>query len=100
MPDWVVKQFTEKLLREHEETPDIVQLGKDESFDPNDESRPICNGTLISRTQYLTDIHKWKYKDARLQYMKQKDIDEWTLAIEDIEKYDQSLISSLKKDTS
>jgi len=27
---------------------------------------PVCRGTLLSPTQYLTDVEEWGYKDARL----------------------------------
>ncbi len=45
----------------------------------------ICNGTLLSREQYLTDIHDWGYRDARLKPlggMSSDDIAHWTAAID------------------
>src|SRR6266480_298289 len=44
----------------------------------------ICNGTLLSRKQYLLDVHKRRFRDARLQrrvHMNAKDIAHWTRAI-------------------
>lgn len=44
----------------------------------------ICNGTIISRQQYLTDVGSWGYKDARLQplgNMSEEDIAHWTAGI-------------------
>ena len=44
----------------------------------------ICNGTIISRQQYLTDINEWGYKDARLKplgNMSAEDIAHWTAGI-------------------
>lgn len=43
----------------------------------------ICQGTLISRAQYLVDIEHWGYADARLieHSMNQQDINLWTDAI-------------------
>jgi hypothetical protein len=43
----------------------------------------ICQGTLLSRAQYLVDIERWGYVDARLAegHMGQSDIDLWTDAI-------------------
>jgi hypothetical protein len=44
----------------------------------------ICFGTLLSRGQYLTDIGRWGYADARLQprgAMSAEDIAYWTAAI-------------------
>jgi hypothetical protein len=52
-------------------------------------SRRVCRGTLLSRAQYLVDIEKWGYEDARLQpqgRMTEEDILRWTepLGEEDI----------------
>jgi hypothetical protein len=44
----------------------------------------ICNGTLLSRKQYLLDIRERGFRDARLQprvHMNAKDIAHWTRAI-------------------
>jgi hypothetical protein len=44
----------------------------------------ICNGTLLSRKQYLLDIQERSFRDARLQarvHMNAKDIAHWTRAI-------------------
>jgi hypothetical protein len=44
----------------------------------------ICNGTLLSRKQYLLDIRERGFRDARLQqrvHMNAKDIANWTRAI-------------------
>jgi hypothetical protein len=45
----------------------------------------ICRGTLLSRAQYLVDIERWGYEDARLEpaiRMTSGDIGQWTRAIE------------------
>ena len=44
----------------------------------------LCQGTLLSRQQYLTDIVRWQYDDARLVqgHMAPEDIAHWTAAIE------------------
>ena len=45
----------------------------------------LCRGTLISRQQYLVDVQEWGYRDARLEQrvqMNEKDIADWTDAIE------------------
>lgn len=49
-----------------------------------DEPGHVCGGTLISRQQYLTDIGRWSYADARLVHghMSPEDIAHWTAAIE------------------
>ena len=44
----------------------------------------ICQGTLISREQYLPDLERWGFADARLTMpnaMTQEEIAEWTRAI-------------------
>jgi hypothetical protein len=45
---------------------------------------PLCQGTLISREQYLIDVNKWGYRDARLAGRSSMDAEEveiWTEAI-------------------
>jgi hypothetical protein len=58
----------------------------DEVEAPAPEER-LCYGTILSRAQYLTDIEKWGYEDARLAkgIMSAEDIALWTDAIEDRE---------------
>ncbi len=44
----------------------------------------ICRGTHLSRAQYLVDLERWGYQDARLQprgSMTPEDIARWTAAI-------------------
>jgi hypothetical protein len=48
----------------------------------------LCQGTLISRAQYLIDVGQWGYKDARLQprgNMTRSDVAHWTAAIDESE---------------
>jgi len=45
----------------------------------------LCRGTLLSRQQYLVDVQEWGLQDARLEprvQMNEKDIADWTDAIE------------------
>ena len=45
----------------------------------------VCRGTLLSRAQYLIDVRRWGYKDARLRpggTMTAEEIAQWTAAIE------------------
>jgi len=47
-------------------------------------SAEFCQGTLCSRAQYLVDVERWGYRDARLApagSMSQGEIDRWTAAI-------------------
>jgi hypothetical protein len=44
----------------------------------------LCQGTLLSRAQYLTDIEQWGYRDARLRpegSMTPEEIEEWTAPV-------------------
>jgi hypothetical protein len=50
---------------------------------PNGENR-LCRGTLLSRSQYLVDIKRWGYEDARLAprgKMSTAEIAHWTRSI-------------------
>ena len=45
----------------------------------------VCRGTLLSRAQYLIDVGRWGYADARLApygAMSEADVEAWTLAID------------------
>ena len=47
----------------------------------------VCRGTLLSREQYLPDVERWGYRDARLREagggMTREQIADWTAAIYD-----------------
>ena len=66
VPAWVTARLTERLAAGREPGP------------------KLCQGTLLSRQQYLTDIVRWQYDDARLVqgHMAPEDIAHWTAAIE------------------
>jgi hypothetical protein len=52
--------------------------------DSKGEDVKLCQGTLISRAQYLPDIERWGYRDVRLQgrsEITQHEIEAWTNAI-------------------
>jgi hypothetical protein len=45
----------------------------------------VCQGTLLSRAQYLVDVDEWGYEDARREprgSMTDQQIGEWTAAID------------------
>jgi hypothetical protein len=67
IPSWVVEDLTARLCLE--------SAGR--------ESVPVCGGTLLSRAQFLTDVHEWGYMDGRLRSgaMNEQDIELWTRAI-------------------
>ena len=47
--------------------------------------RRLCQGTLLSREQYLADITRWGYEDGRLmphEQMTAEDVERWTAAID------------------
>jgi nucleotidyltransferase DUF2204 len=71
----------------------IERLGGRERSGPDPDARretdpsaaPLCQGTLLSRAQYLVDVGEWGYRDARLSpdvRMTEEDIAHWTRAIE------------------
>ena len=69
VPAWVLTELLNRLQNE------IATSAPDEH---------LCRGTLLSREQYLVDIGRWGYEDARLQPrgpMNARDIAHWTAAI-------------------
>jgi hypothetical protein len=70
IPSTVVKELVNRLMAEL----DI----------PTRDSK-VCQGTLLSRSQYLVDVDEWGYEDARLAprgSMTEDQIAEWTAAID------------------
>ncbi|HEY7213826.1 MAG TPA: nucleotidyltransferase [Thermoanaerobaculia bacterium] len=46
----------------------------------------LCRGPILSRSQYLIDIYRWGYQDARLRpagNMSVEEIEQWTVAAEE-----------------
>jgi hypothetical protein len=69
VPAWVIDDLTTRLLAEVAAAP------------PREK---VCQGTLLSREQYLIDLERWGYADARerpLGRMSRADIAHWTRAI-------------------
>jgi hypothetical protein len=65
VPLWVTDQLLDRLRAEQRD-------GSGE---------PVCRGTLLSPTQYLTDVEQWDYRDARLPpygTMTPEQIEHWT----------------------
>jgi hypothetical protein len=53
----------------------------------SEEEIRLCRGTLLSRAQYLVDVQRWNYVDARevpLGTMTPEEIDLWTKAIDTV----------------
>ena len=70
VPAWVMQDLLYRLQHELREPPSDERL---------------CQGTLLSRAQYLIDIMHWGYQDARLLPkgpMTKEEIDHWTAAID------------------
>lgn len=70
IPDWVMDELLQRLHAERAH--------------PSDE--PICRGTLLSRAQYLVDVTRWGYRDARLPpigTMPPEAVAHWTASIGD-----------------
>jgi len=69
IPLWVMTALMERLEEEIHAPPPAER---------------ICQGTLISREQYLPDLKQWGFEDARLTMthaMTEAEIAEWTRAI-------------------
>ena len=65
-------------------TDDLLEKFRAEIAAPSPSER-VCQGTLLSREQYLTDLERWGYEDARLVprgNLTKAEIEEWTAAIE------------------
>ena len=66
VPAWVMRELAGRLGQEVKEPP------------PDDR---ICQGVLLAAAQYLPDVERWGYKDARLEpsgNMTPEQVDEWT----------------------
>ncbi|HEY9649681.1 MAG TPA: hypothetical protein V6C95_03390, partial [Coleofasciculaceae cyanobacterium] len=71
IPNWVLEELFNRLQSEISHTAPKEQ---------------VCQGTLLSRAQYLVDIECWGYDDARLEpkgKITKEAIAQWTAAIED-----------------
>jgi hypothetical protein len=71
LPAWVMKEVGQRLEREVATPP------------PKER---ICQGTVLSRGQYLVDVDRWHYADARLSpdgNLTPRQIARWTAAIDD-----------------
>jgi hypothetical protein len=70
VPDWVMDELVRRL--------------QDEQREPAPpEAAKLCQGTLLSREQYLADLKEWGCEDARVvpeRFMSQRDIRTWTAA--------------------
>jgi hypothetical protein len=66
VPAWVIDELTERMRGEKENA-----------------AEKVCNGTIISRQQYLKDVNDWGYEDARLAdgLMSEEDVALWTAGI-------------------
>jgi hypothetical protein len=70
IPVWVMRYLTQRLQDETHSAP---------------KNERLCQGTLLSRGQYLADIMRWDYRDARLSPcgpLSGEQIAHWTAAIE------------------
>ena len=71
IPDWMMEELSRRLKEDGGRA----------------EGAGLCQGTLLSREQYLDDIERWGYNDARLQpttgAMTPEDVARWTAAAAD-----------------
>jgi hypothetical protein len=69
IPAWLMKELEQRLAKE---------------VSSPDSADEVCYGTIISRQQYLVDVQRWGYKDARLKplgTMSAEEIAHWTAGI-------------------
>jgi hypothetical protein len=70
IPEWVMNDLLTRLRAELVDAPSRER---------------VCQGTLLSRSQYLMDVELWGYEDARLEPRGRMSLEEialWTKAIE------------------
>ena len=71
IPKWVIERLLRRLQTELSSPPPAER---------------VCQGTLLSRAQYLPDVECWGYRDARQQprgNMTSEEIADWTAAVEE-----------------
>ncbi|HKY20190.1 MAG TPA: hypothetical protein VJM31_03130 [Vicinamibacterales bacterium] len=64
---------------------ELLDRAKSEPIGDGEDGIRLCRGPLLSRAQYLVDVERWNYVDARavpLGTMTPEEIDIWTKAIE------------------
>ncbi len=69
VPLWVMEQLTDRMASELRTSPP---------------PEPICQGTILSREQYLPDVERWGYLDARVfprGHLTRDETTAWTEAI-------------------
>jgi hypothetical protein len=62
----------------------LGRLQDEGALTPGGDAR-LCQGTLLSRSQYLVDLERWEYEDARLSprgRMSAEELAHWTESIE------------------
>jgi hypothetical protein len=68
IPGWMIEKLSKRLKEDG----------------GRDEGTGLCRGTLLSREQYLDDIERWGYNDARLRpttgAMTPEEVTRWTAA--------------------
>lgn len=67
IPSWVMKFFMERMAAELKPLKGAESLQASTAQCTNVVNHDgLCQGTLLSRQQYLVDLDKWGYKDARV----------------------------------
>jgi hypothetical protein len=67
----------------HDVTVGLCRLLERDARRPPSDQR-VCQGTLLSREQYLTDVSRWGYADGRIiprGQMTPEEVAHWTAAI-------------------
>ena len=71
VPNWVMRELHARMRAEHA---------------TQSHAEHVCQGTLLSREQFLIDIQDWGYNDARLTTgaMTEAQIEHWTRGIDNL----------------
>eukprot|EP00026_Physarum_polycephalum_P010440 Phypoly_transcript_10604.p1 GENE.Phypoly_transcript_10604~~Phypoly_transcript_10604.p1 ORF type:complete len:332 (+),score=64.46 Phypoly_transcript_10604:166-1161(+) len=106
IPSWVISRLSQQMLTEHNclplppslppattplEPPTDPSSSSSSSSSPPSSSTSdaprLCQGTLLSRLQYLKDVAEWQYRDSRTHsydgkapFMSDADVAHWTAA--------------------
>jgi Uncharacterised nucleotidyltransferase len=63
----------------------LIDRLRDDLQNPETDDPLLCRGPVLSRSQYLIDLYRWGYRDARLRpegNLSLEEIEHWTVAAE------------------
>jgi hypothetical protein len=85
VPAWVIEELGERLRRESLRGAfGTAEEGAHAGLVEAEIDEALCQGTLLSREQFLVDLERWGLRDARLPptgTMRSSQVERWTAAI-------------------